>query len=207
MMKHKKNEDGYALAAVLAILTIISVFLLAAAPSIEHEIQRQKEIEAMARGEEIADAIRQYTLTKGALPTKIDDLLEGLPQGTKKRQILRASAAIDPLSSSGKWKLIRINDKTWDKFLVKVFIYSNGTYPPTQNQNLLAYQPFLQRGVNNALNLDEKDEEQPPGGEDDSDVESSGPFIGVVSRSQRKSILAFYGIERHDQWVFTPLYR
>ena len=36
----------------------------------------------------------------------MDQLLEGIPRGTKKLQILRAEAARDPLSSSGEWKLI-----------------------------------------------------------------------------------------------------
>ena len=36
---------------------------------------------------------------------------------------------------------------------------------------------------------------------------SSGPFIGVASRSKNDSVLTYYGIERHDQWIFTPLFR
>ncbi|MDT7604929.1 MAG: hypothetical protein QOF61_2926, partial [Acidobacteriota bacterium] len=26
-------------------------------------------------------------------------------------------------------------------------------------------------------------------------------------RSRRKSVLTYYGIERHDRWIFTPAYR
>jgi hypothetical protein len=37
--------------------------------------------------------------------------------------------------------------------------------------------------------------------------DSSGPFVGVASRSKRSSVLTFYGIESHDQWIFTPLFR
>ena len=37
--------------------------------------------------------------------------------------------------------------------------------------------------------------------------DTSGPFLGVGSHSQRNSVIAYYGIERHDDWIFTPLFR
>ncbi|MCA1642010.1 MAG: hypothetical protein LC785_08685 [Acidobacteria bacterium] len=54
--------------------------------------------------------------------------------------------------------------------------------------------------------VDLKKEEEAPGGEDN-EPNGTGPFIGVVSRSRRKSVLTYYGIERHDRWIFTPAYR
>ena len=48
--------------------------------------------------------------------------------------------------------------------------------------------------------------ESAPGGEDSSD-NTIGPFLGVASRSERDSVITYYGIERHDQWIFTPLFR
>ena len=92
------------LIAVMAVMAIFAVALLAVAPTIATEVQRERELEAIARGEEVAEAIRQYVeFYRGAkLPTSVDDLLEGLPEGTRTRQILRPSAAIDPLSKDGK---------------------------------------------------------------------------------------------------------
>src|ERR1043166_6285881 len=89
---NRHNERGMTLFAVMSIMTIFAVALLAVAPSVQQEIQREKEVETIARGEEVAEAIRQYVqFYRGAkLPNSMDDLLEGLPQGTKKRQILRA---------------------------------------------------------------------------------------------------------------------
>jgi hypothetical protein len=58
--------------------------------------------------------------------------------------------------------------------------------------------------MTNILNTDSKD--TAPGGEDDS-ANSSGPFLGVTSRSQRNSVMTYYGIDRHDGWLFTPLFR
>ncbi|HEX8351712.1 MAG TPA: hypothetical protein VF611_02220, partial [Pyrinomonadaceae bacterium] len=45
------------------------------------------------------------------------------------------------------------------------------------------------------------------GGDEDGSLSSNGPFIGVVSRSRRDSIVTYYGIDHHDGWVFTPFYR
>ena len=36
---------------------------------------------------------------------------------------------------------------------------------------------------------------------------SSGPFIGVTVNSKNNSIINYYGIDHHDEWVFTPLFR
>ena len=63
--------------AVMGMMTIFAIGLLAVAPTIQHEIQREKEIEAIARGEEVANAIRQYVQFYNGqrLPESIDDLL------------------------------------------------------------------------------------------------------------------------------------
>jgi hypothetical protein len=127
-------------------------------------------------------------------------LLGGLPRGTKKVQILRASSAVDPLSSSGEWKLVRPNDPTLVAFQRQMMLNNNGALPVTSDP---FFQPFIVR-ISGLVDTDS--EEAAPGGEDQSE-NSSGPFIGVVSRSRRASVVLFYGIDRHDQWIFTPLFR
>ena len=95
--RDRVSERGMTLVAVMAMLTLFAVFMLAVAPTVHQEVQREKELETIRRGEEIAEAIRQYiAFHNGKLPESMDDLLEGLPQGTKKRMILRPSAATDP---------------------------------------------------------------------------------------------------------------
>jgi hypothetical protein len=42
---------------------------------------------------------------------------------------------------------------------------------------------------------------------DDALDNSSGPFIGVSSRSKHSAVITYYGIDRHNQWVFTPMFR
>ena len=65
-------------------------------------------------------------------------------------------------------------------------------------------QPVAVPQLMNVLNT--ASTETAPGGENSSE-NTSGPFLGVASRSQRNSVITYYGIDRHDQWIFTPIFR
>jgi Tfp pilus assembly protein PilE len=54
------SEEGYTLVALLALMTILALFAAAAAPSIRQQAQRDREVEAIFRGEQVAAAIRLY---------------------------------------------------------------------------------------------------------------------------------------------------
>jgi len=187
--------------AVMGMMTIFAIGLLAVAPSIQHEVQREKEIEAIARGEEVADAIRQYvTFYNGQrLPESMDDLLEGLPQGTKKRQILRPSAAIDPLSEDGKWRLIKPDPETIARFAQRVQEHNNGVLPSNPSRLFDRYTVVIV----NSINTGTQDEVE----EDFEVVTDNQPFIGVASQSRSSAIVTYYSIERHSSWIFTPLFK
>src|SRR5512132_606864 len=81
----RNGEAGMTLIAVMGMMVILATALLAVAPTVVQDVQREKELESIRRGEEVARAIEAYVIyyrgTK--LPESIDDLLEGLPQGTK----------------------------------------------------------------------------------------------------------------------------
>ncbi len=127
-------EAGYTLVALLALMTVLALLALAVAPAVRQQAQREREIETIFRGEEVQDAIRIYysyqvqqrNLTAdAALPTSMDQLLEGVPSGTKKVQILRASAARNPLSDSGEWKLVRPRSSQLADFQRSVMLFVN----------------------------------------------------------------------------------
>ena len=113
-----KNESGMTLMAVMIFMTIFAFVLMAPAPSIQIDVQREKELETIRRGEEISNAIHQYIVYHNGtkLPQSLDDLLEGLPDGTRKRQILRPSAVTDPLSVDGRWRLIAPSPDVIERF-------------------------------------------------------------------------------------------
>lgn len=203
--RNRGCESGMTLFAVMAIMAVSAIALLAVAPTIQQEVQREKELESIRRGEEVAEAIRQYVQHYGGakLPTSIDDLLEGLPYGTKKRQILRASAAVDPLSEDGRWRLIKADVDSLGGFARRVQNYNGGALPNNPTPTLDRYSIVVMNSLN--VELDGDDE-----ADDMDSVEiftENTPFIGVASQSRSKSVIAYYGIENHSRWIFTPLFR
>ena len=206
-LRRSRSDRGYTLVALLVVMSLMALFALAAAPQVRQQAQREREKEAIFRGDQVADAIRSYYRYRGAqgvnsLPTSMEQLLEGIPRGTKKLQILRSEAARDPLSSTGEWRLIGTTSQDLGKFVTNVTVYSGGV-PPTPRRDFAALASLIPRTANI---LDTDSSESAPGGEDSS-ANSSGPFLGVASRSQRNSVMTYFGIERHDEWIFTPLFR
>ena len=200
----RTNEGGMTLIAVMGIMVVFAVGLLAVAPSVHQNVQREKELESIRRGEEVARAIEQYVIyyrgTK--LPESIDELLEGLPQGTKNRMILRPSAATDPLSEDGQWRLIKAEPQIIANLAKRVQDYNNGILPSNPSQIFDRWAVVI---VNSVTDVDESESSEP-----DPDYElatDNTPFIGVASQSRSKSILTYYGAENHSKWIYTPLFR
>jgi hypothetical protein len=196
-------------------MTIMSLFALAVAPSAQQQAVRDREKEAIFRGEQIAEAIKIYYLYRvrttgqvgdNALPNSMDQLLAGIPVvgGSKNRMILRLSAARDPLTIEGEWRFIRPRSESLIEFQQSVMFYAGNALPPPREQQMAQLQQFAVPVLTNLVNLGRPGQSQPGTSIDD---DSSGPFVGVASRSKRSSVLTYYGIEQHNQWIFTPLFR
>lgn len=209
----RAGERGYTLVALLAVMTILALALTSVAPRLRQQSVRNLEREAIARGEEIAEAIALYQFAKGTPPKSMNELLEGVepfPGAFKKIQILRKAAARDPLNNDGEWKLIRPDDRTFLDFKQSVLKYNGGIPPATSAR----YKAFEQLGASRGggvFGLDDKKDDQVDEDAscdlDTSPNETATPFIGVASRSRCPSVITYYGIARHDRWVFTPVYR
>lgn len=208
-------EAGYTLVALLALMTILALFAMAVAPSAQHQAMREREKEAIFRGEQVADAIRDYyryrvgvtrQVGDASLPTSMDQLLEGIPipGGSKNRMIMRASAARDPLTIEAEWRFIRPRSETLIDFQQSVMFYAGNVLPPPRDQQMAQLQQFAVPALTSLVNLGRPAEPRQSSSVDDS---GGGPFVGVASRSRRSSALTYYGIEQHDQWIFTPLFR
>ncbi|HEX8138749.1 MAG TPA: hypothetical protein VF544_14375 [Pyrinomonadaceae bacterium] len=200
-VRRRHGEEGYMLVALLALMTVMALMIIAVAPNVRQQAQREREIEAIFRGEEVAQAIRLYARsTGGQLPTSMEQLLEGIPRGTQRIQILRPAAARDPLTNGGEWRLIRPRTSTLLDFQRRVMTYAEGNIPQTREPSFQQYVVQMTNLVNTGS------DESMPGSDDDSDS-GTGPFVGVASRSKSESIITYYGIGRHSQWIFTPLFR
>jgi type II secretory pathway pseudopilin PulG len=196
-------------------MTVLALFAMAVAPSVQQQMQREREQEAIFRGEQVANAIREYYIYRSrlvgggnpqALPNSMDQLLDGVPVpgGSKNRQILRPSAARDPLTIEGEWRYILPRSGALLDFQQSLMFYANNQVLRTNDPQIaplqqLAVPPIVPTGTLGALS----------GTRDQSSVDedATGPFVGVASRSKRDSVLTYYGIERHEQWIFTPLFR
>ena len=211
----RRSEGGYTLVALLAMMTVVALFAMAVAPSVRQQQQRELEQEAIYRGEQVAAAIRAYYIyrrgTTGAqgaqaLPTSMDQLLQGIPVrgGSKNRQILRPSAARDPLTIEGEWRFILPRTDALVDFQQSIMFYAGSVLPSSHDQQMIDLQQFAVPLITNITNLGIASPKRVTSSIDD---DATGPFVGVASRSRRDSVLTFYGIERHDQWIFTPLFR
>ena len=196
-------------------MTVLALFAMAVAPSLRQQTQREREQEAIFRGEQVADAIRAYYRYRSgtvravgdqALPRSMDDLLEGIPipGGSKNRQILRPSAARDPLTLEGEWRFVLPRSQSLIDFQQSLMFYTNNVLPQTRDPQMAQLQQFAVPTLVNVTNLGSASATRESSSVDE---DASGPFVGVASRSKRDSVLTYYGIERHEQWIFTPLFR
>lgn len=205
----RHNERGYTLVALLALMTILALLAAAAAPSLQQQARREREKEAIFRGEQVAEAIRlyySYQAAKGVtgdpgLPSSIDDLTAGLSVRTKKVQILRASAARDPLSESGEWQLVGPRSNELTDFVRSVMSFARNVRPETRDPQLKAAEPLMVGIV--LPNPGGTPAPSPPSNSGN----SSGPFLGVSSQDKTNAVLFYYGIDHHDGWIFTPFLR
>jgi hypothetical protein len=196
-------------------MTVLALFAMAVAPSIQQQSLRDREQEAIFRGEQVADAIKAYYRYRSttiravgdqALPTSMDQLLQGIPipGGSKNRQILRLSAARDPLTIEGEWRFVLPRTEALVDFQQSIMFYAGNTLPASRDPQMAQLQQFAVPRIVSATNIGSVTSTS---GASSIADDATGPFVGVASRSRRESVLTYYGIERHDQWIFTPLFR
>ena len=190
-------------------MTVMALFALAAAPNIRQQSQREREIETIFRGEEVAEAIRiyfSYQVTQKAcelirLCRRLSISFLKASLLAQKIQILRPSAARNPLSDSGEWSLVRPHSSQLADFQRSVMLFAGNVRPPTNDPQLKQVEQVMAPPVLPTLGISSE------GLSSSSDESSSGPFIGVSTSSKNNSVINYYGIDRHDGWIFTPLFR
>ena len=98
-----RPEDGYILIIFLVMLTMMIIALTAAAPKLAQQIQRDREIEMIHRGEQYARAIKRYYKKFSRYPNRIEDL-----DNTNTLRFLRKRYK-DPITG-GPWRLVRYGE-------------------------------------------------------------------------------------------------
>jgi hypothetical protein len=111
MRRHSKlassahEQDGYALILVVFLTTLLLISVMAIAPSIRTEKQREKEQEMIWRGKQYIRGIKLYYRKNGRFPTTIADLTK--PKVGSLRFMRKAYT--DPMNKEdGSWRLIYV---------------------------------------------------------------------------------------------------
>ena len=193
---------GYALMALMIMVTVLLVTLAAALPSVYQEAQREREEELIFRGKQYQRAIFLFHRQVGRYPTSVKELLK-----TNGIRFLRR-AYPDPMTKTGKWRFIHST--------------ANGILLDSRTQTLMApplapglpgaassptgTQPGGTENQNAASSQDDKKKQKPsPDCQEKGKAYSPvfGAFIvGVASCSDRPSIRVWNRKTRYSDWEF-----
>ena len=196
------SGDAFTLVTLLVFVTLLNIMVAVALPLWSQQIQREKEEELIFRGLQYAEAIRLFQTQFGRYPLQLEELLELEPR--RIRQLWK-----DPMTEDGKWGLIFAQG-----------IQGGQAGEGGQQQGLIG--AAIQQGANRAGQRTTTGTAQPglcsnrgnqqDGGRtsrrsrsrDDDDIVTTGPILGVHSKSEETAIKRFLDGDKYSAWLFTP---
>ena len=98
------GEEGYILLAVLVMVVFVLIALSVAAPKVAADIQRDREVEMVHRGQQYVRAIKLYYKKFGAYPPSLDAL-----EKSNEIRFLRKRYN-DPMTGKADWHLIHFGE-------------------------------------------------------------------------------------------------
>jgi type II secretory pathway pseudopilin PulG len=98
----RDGEQGFLLLGVIVMVALVLIFLSVAAPIVAKDLQREKELEAVHRGEQYVHAIRLFHLKTNAYPASVKQL-----EKTNNERFLRQHY-LDPFTGKDDWRLIGV---------------------------------------------------------------------------------------------------
>ena len=170
------GQEGFTLAALLVILTIISMIVAATVPEQWSMImKRERDRQTIFAMKQAARAIRNWQRKNQALPTSLDQLKEA-----KQPRMLRMTGEEFPMPLTG-------SEKDW--ILVPLAAIEQQQPQPQPQPPGPNPQPQL-------LPPSKLRKEASP-------ADYIGPFIGLRPKIEGKSFLALNGVEDYGSWVYT----
>jgi type II secretory pathway pseudopilin PulG len=207
----RSAEKGYMLLAVMLAMTLILIAMGAAAPRIAQQIKRDKELELVHRGKDVATAVKHFVHKNGGrYPTSLEQL-----EDTNHIRFLRRRWK-DPTTGDSIWRLVHVGEAE-----IKIPTSSPGLNPNTNN-------PGLSGGISGLSNntpatspnttapvlsgTGPQANPQPGNAGQLGSLTTSnigngqtvggGQVIGIASVNKSKSILEFNDKDEYDQWFF-----
>ena len=170
----RRSESGYSLPALMAMVAIMGLALLLAAPSWRYLSRDDKEQELIFRGRQISAAVARFQRKNGnSFPNTFEQLVQG--------KYLR-KAYKDPMTENGAWRILRPGEGPVPRPGGPVG--NTGPGAPQRPTPTPTPQPTPVFGGNSGP--------------------QTGPIAGVASRSTDTGIRVVNGSQSYSQWVFAP---
>jgi type II secretory pathway pseudopilin PulG len=186
------NQRGFTLAGALTLIAVMTILLAMAIPLWSRVRQRDNEEELIFRGKEYVEAISRYQQKYGTYPPDLDTL--------EKLKFIR-KLYMDPMTKSGKWKVIHPDSLVQTGEAGKI----NQSQPGQEgddddddDKGGAKKKSFEFEDTNNKTD----DELKEVNANEEPEVESIGPVVGVVSRSKKASMKIYNGQTTYDKWAF-----
>ncbi len=98
------GEQGFMLVGLIVAIFLILLALSVAAPKVAQDLRREREVEAVHRGNQYVRAIRLYYRKTGMYPASIEAL-----EKTNNIRYLR-QRYLDPMTGKDDWRLIKVGE-------------------------------------------------------------------------------------------------
>jgi type II secretory pathway pseudopilin PulG len=183
--KLSRFSAGYNLVVLGVAITVMTIMVAAALPSLSGAIRREKEEELIFRGLQMAEGIRVFQRRFGRLPATLDELYAAEPRALRQKWK-------DPMTEDGLWEVITAQE-----------MQTSGARPPGGRPGR---GPGGDPGAG-AADADQDDDpdaapEPPPTvGPDGRPVQ--GPVAGVRSAARGRAMKMFDGADAYRSWRFT----
>jgi type II secretory pathway pseudopilin PulG len=100
----RQGEQGFMLVGLIVAIFLILLALSVAAPKVAQELRREREVEAVHRGNQYVRAIRLYYRKNGHYPGSMEQL-----EKTNNIRYLRQQY-VDPITGKADWRLIHVGE-------------------------------------------------------------------------------------------------
>jgi type II secretory pathway pseudopilin PulG len=100
----RSGEEGFLLITLVVMAALILITLAVAAPRVAKELQRERELEAVNRGQQYVRAIQLYYRKLGSYPTSIDQLVKSNDVRFLRRRY------VDPITGKDDWRIIHLGE-------------------------------------------------------------------------------------------------
>lgn len=200
------------LLAVMLVVTLMLAVMAVEAPRIAQQIKREKELELVHRGKDVATAVKRFVHKNGGrYPVSLEQL-----ENTNHIRFLRKRYK-DPTTNESDWRLVHVGEAE-----IKIPTPNPGLNGSTNNPGLGggtsgsstnsggATAPNVFAGLNSGGSTGSASQQGNTGqlgtlntsGIGNGQTVGGGQIIGIASVNKGKSILEFNDKDEYDQWFF-----